>query len=763
MCGFAGTVGGSPEPGAEVHLLRAMGRLLAARGPDGESLHADDHFRVVFRRLAVNDLTGGHQPFRSPDGRLTVVVNGEIYNHAELARRHVPGDRLRTRSDCEIVLHLFASMGTSAFAELNGMFSIAVWDAWERRLVLARDRLGVKPLYYAELGGRLVFASELRALLVHPDAPRSLDWDAFHDVPGLSFPYQRPAGRAVPSGVEGVEQVEPGCYVEWRPGRPVTGTRYWEPAGPSPDGAGDAAGWIERYAELLADSVRLRLMSDVPVGVFLSGGVDSALVAALAARHNDALEAFTLVEPSITAAGDPAAARSAARALGLPLHAVRVDADALASTIGLGLPTLEHLVWIMDFPVFDPEILFKHELHRYVAATRPDMKVVLLGQGADEFAGGYSRLGSSTWAEWTRHEAAALRRARARTLGIPAAFAPLVGARVTDAPPADLPASSPAWQAARFGDLAAHNLWHEDRTASASGRESRVPFLDHRLVELLCSVPPALHERLFHDKRIVRLVAERVLPASIAHRPKTPMYATGGRGGSIRLLRSRLIEASFGDFREKYLRADDTLFDERRLVELHDRAARAGAADDAAALLLRCMAIAVFERTCRDLARPGLRPPLSRALPCPLPAPGVAAGTVPAPESVPGAVPAEAAGGAAARPLPGAAFRPAKGVTLAVTTGPERHLLVIHGGGVVARVELAPDCPAARLDRLIRSPRLGLADLAAALGVSADVAAPVVEAFLARRWLVEATPAGCPDASPDLTAAASGLPAGPAA
>jgi asparagine synthase (glutamine-hydrolysing) len=598
-------------------MLRRMGAVLSARGPDGESVTVDGDLRLVFRRLAINDLVGGAQPFRSTDGRFTVVVNGEIYNHAALAARFLPRVRFGSRSDCEVVLHLYRELGTALFAELNGMFAVAVWDDREHKLVLARDRLGIKPLYCAPVGSGLAFASELRALLVDPRVPRSLDWPAFRDVPSLDYPYQRPGGRVISSGVAGVDVVRPGTFSVWQPGRPLTTTRFWDVSA-SDEPAGTEAEYVERYADLLADSVRLRLMSDVPVGVFLSGGVDSALVAALAARTGAQMEAFTLVEPSVTAAGDPAAARAAAYTIGLPLHEVRVDAEALDATIGLGLDTVEYLVSIMDYPIVDPEILFKHELHRYVAATRPDTKVLLLGQGADEFAGGYSTLTSPTWAGFVGREAAALRRARARDAGVPDVLAPLVTERAAQGASVDVPDHVVPWQAARLGDLAAHGLWHEDRTASASGRECRVPFLDHRIVELLCSVPASLHETLFRDKRIERLVAERVLPAPIANRRKVPLYDTRLATSSIRMLRSRLVQKSFPTFRERYLGADDALFDADRLAELHDHAVRPSAPDAFTDLLLRCMALAVFERSCRMLAEPDTVLPVPRARPVPL-------------------------------------------------------------------------------------------------------------------------------------------------
>ncbi|WP_030485674.1 asparagine synthase (glutamine-hydrolyzing) [Nocardioides aequoreus] len=600
MCGFAGWVGPGTSAEADLTRLHQMGAVLAARGPDDETVTVDRSLHLVFRRLAVNDIEGGAQPFRTPDGRFTVAVNGEIYNHRDLARQLPPSVQLASGSDCEVVLHLFQQHGTATFSRLNGMFAIAVWDAHERVLVLARDRLGIKPLYTAPNGTGLSFASELRALLVDLRvAPeRNLDWPAFRDLPTHEYPYQRPSSQVVSTGVAGVSFVEPGTFVVCRPGRAPSTTRYWEP--PAADATGrPATSYVEEYGELLADSVRLQLMSDVPIGVALSGGVDSATVAAMAVGAGAELEAFTLVEPAVDAAGDPGAAREVARHLGLPLHQVAVDAATIEESLGLGLPALEELVSMMDFPVVDPEIIFKRQLHRYVATQRPHTKVVLIGQGADEFAGGYSSLLPPSWAEFARREEVALRRARARDAGVPDVLAPLVSDSYVDAVAPGPPPGRAAWQTARLGDLVAHSLWHEDRTAAASGRENRVPYLDHRLVELLCTIPASLHADLLSDKRILRWTAARLLPLAIAERPKTPLYDTRAPGASVAALMRRLADCAFPEFRERYLRAPDPLFDEDRLAEIHEYTARPDASPALTDLLLRCMALEVFHRSCR--------------------------------------------------------------------------------------------------------------------------------------------------------------------
>jgi len=479
----------------------------------------------------------------------------------------------------------------------SNIYSIAIWDDVERVLVLARDRLGVKPLYYCVVRDTMVFASELKALLVHPDVPRSIDWGAFQEALNPVFPFERPAGRAVATGIQGVTFVDPATYIEWRGGLPGRAVKYWEP--PEPDdaraGLDSAADYVDRYADLVSDSVRMQLMSDVPVGLFLSGGVDSSLIGSIASRLVPGLEAFTLVEPSITLTGDTAAAMRLARALDIRLHMVRVDQDALRATMGVGLQALEYFVWTMDFPLFDVELLFKHELHRFAKSANPDMKVILLGQGADEFAGGYSRIASESWTAFTETEARAFHVALLARLGAPATYGRYLSPSMSEPMARAGAGRHEPWQYLRFGDLAAYNLWHEDRMASANGMEVRVPFLDHRIVELLCSVPLRFREELFYDKAIERRAALRFLPAELAQRPKVPLFQKGaGRDDSVSALRRGLVLGAFDEYRVKYLEPAQSLFSLKEVSQLRDQAAVPRAGDAAVQLLCRCMAISIF-------------------------------------------------------------------------------------------------------------------------------------------------------------------------
>lgn len=718
MCGFAGWAGPAGVAGGGRPILRVMGDYLAARGPDDEVLLERDELRVVFRRLAINDVEGGRQPFVMDSGRVVVVVNGEIYNHRELASQYLSDVTLASRSDCEVVVHLFRKMGAELLEKLNGIYSIAIWDERARTLLLARDRMGVKPLYYSVVRDTLLFASELKALLVHPDAPRSLDWSAFHDVPTSAFPYERPAGRAVATGIEGVLFVEPGTYVEWRGGQLRPPVKYWKPPEPGElrGGVDSADDCVERYSSLLVDSVRMQLMSDVPVGLFLSGGLDSALIGAIASRFLPGLQAFTLVEPSIVRTGDTEAAMQLARTTGVELSMVRVDEEALRATISFNLRALEYFVWVMDFPLFDVELLFKHELHRFVRSARPDMKVVLLGQGADEFAGGYSRVACNSWRTFTDSESRALRVSLLREMGIPAAYRRYINESVSEPLARARIGRYEHWQRLRFGDLAAYNLWFEDRMASANGMEVRVPFLDHRLVELLCSIPRGFREELFFDKAIERRAALHHLPAELAHRPKVPLFRTGAGGDkTVSSLRRSLVTGVFEEYSEKYLDPARSLFSRDEMCALRDQVAQ-GKEDAAVHLLCRCMAIGIFERMCRELHLPAFNAPRLETISPPW--------TV---EGLPTRSHVEL--------TPASQIVLSESVRLAVSCEAEPALLVIRDGVVEARIALPRAWNwAGEQGSCFLGRSLEVAALARAFGVDVEAMTSFAKAFVEREW-----------------------------
>lgn len=599
MCGFGGFLESERAPRAEVErrrILERMARQLAHRGPDDQQLHDTPPLSLAFRRLAIIDVDGGTQPIWNEDRSLMVVINGEIYNHAEL-RAQLRGHTFRSRSDAEVFLHLYEERGPAALDALNGIFAIVLWDARARQLFLARDRMGVKPLYYARArSGTFLFGSELKALLAHPDCPRDVRWQ---DV-GLSA-VGPPHGR-LSSYVEGVEQLPGGWYATLSGGR-LRRTRYWSLPQPDPDDPSiDDAAYADRYADLLEDAVRLNAVSDVPIGVCLSGGLDSATVAAALARQGTRAPCFSVIERSTFLSGDAGAAEEIARLIGAPFHGALFDLAHVDRAGELSLEVFEYLVWLLDSPRFTIDWYIRHELARFAKALYPSLKVLLLGQGADEFAGGYSNPYERGEDEgWERY----LERLARDRLGRAADRAQVHGSvapwltRGMGGPPR-LGREYRSEMLRRLTVLQTYNLWHEDRTAAAHGLEARVPFLDHRLVEFLARVPIARQAGLFWDKRIVRAAARRWLPERYVSRPKVGFLGSKDTS-SVDAASARILASVYPAFRESYLEGPRRLFRREPLDGMFARA-QAGGPSGAGATraLFGCMAAAVFERLTRE-------------------------------------------------------------------------------------------------------------------------------------------------------------------
>jgi asparagine synthase (glutamine-hydrolysing) len=534
VCGFAGILdrAGCDLPPDTPPLLRRMARAIAHRGPDDEQLAVDGPYGVAFRRLSIVDVAGGRQPLINDDGSLVLVANGEIYNHVELRRLLRREHTWKTRSDIEVILHLYEEIGLELLDHLIGMYALALWDRRQHRLLLARDRFGIKPLFYAHAGDQLLFGSEIKALLQHAGCPRAFDWETALTDPWVS-------GDAVLRGGDpssyfrGIEQLPAGSYLQVALSHdPLTPRKYWHlpSVATATDAATDPEPYIERYRQLLGDSVRKCLMSDVELGVALSGGIDSAGICALAAQHTQ-FHTFTVLSRSTFGNDDARHAHATARRFALPNHQV-------------AFPWRDHpfspahwrqLLWLVETPLCGPEHLYKYHLFRFAKAMRPALKVMLSGQGSDEFNGGYSSLfaGADTLS-WESFIAALgdLERARAigdaprlsvweSRVGQPLFTHDYLATQRAGAQPVD------PWQsylAAKARDLQIFNLWHEDRTAAGCSLENRVPFLDHRLVELTLSIPAALRPRLLWDKQILRHALADVLPEEIRHRPKLPFF-----------------------------------------------------------------------------------------------------------------------------------------------------------------------------------------------------------------------------------------------
>jgi asparagine synthase (glutamine-hydrolysing) len=572
MCGIAGILsldGGTPPDRGE---LAAMGAALAHRGPDGAGELHDGPLGLAIRRLAIVDPADGAQPLASEDGNVHVICNGEIYNapalRRDLERR---GHRFRTRSDVEVLVHLYEERGLGFLDGLRGMFALALWDARERRLVLARDPFGIKPLVYALAPGRIAFASELKALLTLPWVSREIDLEALETylavnavlAPRTIFRDARklPAGHVLVAGA-GTVRVERFA----RPG-PVSAATVRREA---------PAVLAAELRERLADSVRAHLAADVEVGVLLSGGVDSGTVAALAATElARPLKTFSIgfTEPSFD---ELAAARQVARRYGTEHRELVVGPDAATA--------LHAVAATFDEPRGDSTALPYWLAARHAAS---EVKAVLSGEGGDELFGGYQTYVAGRLAALARPLAAAeplltrwpssSRRLsldyKLRRLARGAGLAPVerhhafkeifsAGARAELLRPERRGSEDPleayrsryaesqgAEAVARLQDLdvgtflADDLLAQTDRAGMAHGLEIRVPYLDPVVAELAYALPLGARVRGLQTKPVLRAAAAPLLPPAIARGPKRGFCAPAAawlRGPLLPLARELL-------------------------------------------------------------------------------------------------------------------------------------------------------------------------------------------------------------------------------
>jgi len=378
MCGIAGFMV-NPGQRADRRLIERMVGTLHHRGPDSVGYHVEGRVALGVARLRVVDLATGEQPLASEDGSVQVVLNGEIYNHPELRQALCrSGHRFTSRADTEVIAHAWEEHGAGCITRLDGMFAIAVWDRRREQISLARDRMGEKPLYYAETAGGLVFGSELRAVLAHPEVGRVLDPRGVERFLAYDF---------VPDPhtlIRGVRKLAPGETLTRGDG-PSMRSRYWDiPFRPEP--AVDERWWEHEIRERLDESVRRRLVADVPVGCFLSGGIDSSAVTATAARQRAGIRTF-----SVGYAEGPHDERRYARMVA-DRYATRHEelvisaADAVALVPDVGV--------LMDEPLADMSFV---PLHLLARAARPSVTVALTGDGGDELFAGYPTMAADWW------------------------------------------------------------------------------------------------------------------------------------------------------------------------------------------------------------------------------------------------------------------------------------------------------------------------------------------------------------------------------
>jgi asparagine synthase (glutamine-hydrolysing) len=554
MCGIVGVIAFDGASVATVDTLRRMCDTVRHRGPDEEGIDIEGRVGLGMRRLSIIDVAGGNQPLFNEDRTVRLVFNGEIYNYRELRRElESRGHRFATRSDGEVAVHLWEDNGAELVCRLNGMFAIAIHDSRRQQLLLVRDRIGVKPLFFYRSAEHLVFGSEIKALLASGLVPRDVDLDGLADF--LTWEYV-PAPSTL---FRGVRKLEPAHLLEVDL---ATGTgrtrRYWDVPAPGTVAAGPRTGdeWIEAIDATLGESVRRQLVSDVPLGAFLSGGVDSSLVVS----HMGEARTFSIGfdDPSYNELNW---SRSVARHLGVA-HRTEVIRPDVVELFG-------RLMEFMDDPIGDFSIFPTFLVSRL---ARRDVKVVLSGDGGDELFGGYetylAQRKERLWRilpQWLRtrflepvveglrpsaakkglinkakrfvegtYHARELRHARWRMFLAPALRRELFTEEALDSmtrPPEDHVLR--LFEEARGRDELNRQLYVDlnsylvdnclvkvDRMSMACSLEARVPFLDHELVELAFRVPPELKISRGVTKAILKRVAERRVPRDCVYRPK---------------------------------------------------------------------------------------------------------------------------------------------------------------------------------------------------------------------------------------------------
>jgi asparagine synthase (glutamine-hydrolysing) len=552
VCGICGVIqlGGEATEVISPEVLDRMTEVIRHRGPDDVGTYTAPGVAIGVRRLSIVDVVEGHQPFPNEDRTVWAAQTGELYEHAAIRDRlRSDGHTFASRCDTEIIPHLYESYGDHFPSQLRGMFGIVVWDEKRRRAVLARDRLGIKPLYYARAGDRLVFASELKAVLASGVVDTELDHGAIDAYLALGyFPAPLTPLRAVRKLLPGHTLVIDDGLVEEEP--------FWSYPVPEPTRGVSLEEHADRLLSKLDESVRLRLMSDVPLGAMLSGGLDSSLIVALMARHmSEPVKTFSVGFAGVDETNELADARLVSSTLGTEHHELELSLEDRVD--------LEDLCWHLDEPLADLSALGFRALSELAANH---VTVALSGQGADELLAGYRK-----------HRAAALSGAFARaTAGagpwlarLASRHTPFRGAAVASGgahdaaerllvscghlegldsdggPDTPLARSSDAALSilrARLGSARADALGsalyldaqlglvddmlhYFDRASMAHSLEVRVPFLDHELVELCATVPSRykLH-RFSRSKHVLKVAAQGLVPDQIIDKPKIGFF-----------------------------------------------------------------------------------------------------------------------------------------------------------------------------------------------------------------------------------------------
>ena len=562
MCGIAGIINFDPHAAVDRDRLRRMRDVLRHRGPDGEGLWTDGSVGLAHRRLAIVDIAGGAQPMSDASEKTWIVFNGEIYNHPELkAELEAKGFRYRTRSDTETILHIYKDAGEAGIARLRGMFAFALWDGARKRLLLARDRLGIKPLYYAVTDRGLLFASEIKSIVASGQLEPALNEAILPEYLATGFV----------SGDEtffrGIRKLLPGRTLTWSAAEGVRENRYWQLPPPACENNRSLADEADELRSRLRDAVRSHLMSDVPVGLFLSGGIDSAgLGAIMSSLVKEPVKTFSVAFHEREGNELPYA-RLAARAMKAEYHEVVIGAEQF-------FDALPRMTWHEDEPIAFPASI---PLYFVSALAREHVKVVLTGEGADELFWGYNRYRVTQWnqrlgraynrlvprfaRESVAHKIEQLSPRAGRylrrsflALGVDPRMIFFENFSIFGERAQEQMLSDPTLLHSRdrFVDLLRHYesadggildrithtdlqtylvelLMKQDQMSMATSVESRVPYLDHELVEYAVGLHPNNKIQGLQTKLVLREALRDLVPHEILTRSKKGFPVPIGR------------------------------------------------------------------------------------------------------------------------------------------------------------------------------------------------------------------------------------------
>ncbi len=568
MCGIYGVAEFNRPDAPLAPLLERMGSVIEHRGPDDFGHYVGRGIGLGMRRLSIIDVSGGHQPISNEDETLWIVLNGEIYNFPTLRQElEAKGHRFRTRTDTEVIVHLYEEEGLDFFRRLRGMFALALWDANRERLVLGRDRIGEKPLYIRREPGRLLFASEMKSILQLSDVPRRLNLSALEEYLALGYV---PAPLSL---IEGIEKLLPGHYLVVEQGG-IENREYWDVPFGEPEEHSEAE-WIEQIRAKLLETVKMQLISDVPLGAFLSGGLDSStIVAAMAKMTGRPVKTYSIgYQGEHSYYNELPYAKAVAQAFHTEHHEIVVHPEVSE--------LLPKLIWHLDEPVADSACLTTYLVSKL---ARESVTVILSGVGGDELFGGYRRyLGDSlmkyysrlpgalrkkwlpkllsripqdrhsSWKDYARYAAAFVKSAEldpaSRYMGYVTLFAPQVQRELLrnklagNSNGSDLAAvalqnyfrrrtDSDSLNRIIYADLktslADDLLAMTDRMSMAASIECRAPLVDFELVELASRMPSSLKVRGFTLKYLMKKVVAPWLPREILSRKKRGFGAPMG-------------------------------------------------------------------------------------------------------------------------------------------------------------------------------------------------------------------------------------------